>query len=62
VPNIKNYYGEVIFELTYKNKCSKPLHWLFAGFDILQKHAKEAGLRCELIKKGYHFDYLARLS
>lgn len=62
LPESKNYYGEVVFELTYKNKCSKPLHWLFAGFDILQKHAKEAGLQCKLIKKGYHFDYLARLS
>lgn len=62
LPESKNYYGEVVFEMTYKNKCSEPLHWLFAGFDILQKHAKEAGLQCELIKKGYHFDYLARLS
>ena len=62
LPENKNYYGEVVFELTYKNKCSKPLNWLFVSFDILETHAEKAGLHCELIKEGYHYDYLAKLS
>ena len=62
LPKSENYYGEVIFELTYKNKCSKPLNWLFVSFDILKSHANEAGLQCELIKEGFHYDYLAKLT
>ena len=62
LPKNKNYYGEVLFELTYKNKCSKPLNWLFVSFDILKLYANEADLQCELIKEGYHYDYLAKLT
>ncbi len=62
IPKWKNYYGEVTFEFQYKNEFSEKFKWLFVAFDILQKHAKEAGLECELIKEGYHYDYLARLS
>lgn len=62
IPKWKNYYGEVTFEFEYKKEFSEKFKWLFVAFDILQKHAKEAGLECELIKEGYHYDYLARLA
>ncbi len=62
IPETNNYYGEVIFEFQYKNQYSNKFKWLFVDFDLLQKHAKKAGLHCELVKEGYHYDYLARLT
>ena len=58
----ENYYGEVIFELIYKNKFSKLFNWLFVDFKTLQSHAKKAGLKCELIKEGYHYDFLVKMT
>lgn len=55
------YYGEVLFEMTYKNNRSKPFDWLFVNFDVLKSYAVKAGLQCENLKKGFHYDYLAKL-
>jgi len=57
-----NYYGEVTFEFKYKNQFSDKFNWLFIDSELLKKHAKEAGLQFELVKKGYHYDYLAILT
>ena len=46
----------------YKNQFSDKFNWLFVDFDLLHKHATQAGLHCELVKEGYHYDYLARLT
>lgn len=55
------YYGEMEYEVKYKrHKLS--FDWLFADFDTLKKTASEAGLKCRLIHKGEHFDYLASLT
>ncbi|MCF6297984.1 MAG: class I SAM-dependent methyltransferase [Flavobacteriaceae bacterium] len=58
----EKYYGEVAFEMIYKNKFSKLIHWLFVDFNTLQSHAKNVGLTCDLIKEGYHHDFLVKLS
>ena len=62
IPKWKKYYGEVTFEFSYKNQFSNKFDWLFVDFDLLTKHANQAGLHCELVKEGYHYDYLARLT
>ncbi len=62
IPKGNNYYGEVTFEFKYKNQFSDKFKWLFIDSELLNKHAKEAGLQFELVKKGYHYDYLARLT
>jgi len=62
IPKWKNYYGEVTFKFQYKNEFSEKFKWLFVDFNLLHKHATQAGLHCELVKKGYHYDYLARLT
>lgn len=62
IPKWKKYYGEVTFEFSYKNQFSDKFNWLFISYNLLKKHAEEAGLHCELIKEGYHYDYLARLT
>ncbi|GIZ09154.1 bifunctional 2-polyprenyl-6-hydroxyphenol methylase/3-demethylubiquinol 3-O-methyltransferase UbiG [Flavobacterium sp. UMI-01] len=55
------YYGELIFEITYKGQKELPLDWLYLDYNTLQNAAYANGLQSELILEGEHFDYLARL-
>lgn len=57
-----NYYGEVTYQMSYKNCKTPPFSWLFVDFDTLQNFASQVGLTCELIIEGNHFDYLARIT
>jgi SAM-dependent methyltransferase len=56
------YYGELTFFLTYKNEREKPFPWLYLDFDSLQKVAQNSDLNCELIFKGNHYDFLAKIT
>jgi len=62
LPNHKNYYGEVQFEFEYKNQFSKKFDWLFIDYNKLKFYANKVGINCEIIKKGFHYDYLAKLT
>lgn len=62
LPSDNSYYGEVQFEFKYKNLFSKKFDWLFLDFNKLYFYANKVGLHCELIKEGYHYDYLAKLT
>ncbi|MDR6966560.1 cyclopropane fatty-acyl-phospholipid synthase-like methyltransferase [Flavobacterium arsenatis] len=57
-----NYYGEVTFTVTYKNEKEDTFEWLYLDYNTLQNACFDNGLKCELIKEGEHFDYLARLT
>lgn len=57
-----NYYGEVTYQMSYKNCKTPPFSWLFVDFDTLQNYASQIGLTCELIIEGNYFDYLARIT
>ena len=57
-----NYYGEVIMGMSYKGQRSKDFKWLYLDFETLSEYAKKNELHCELILKGDHYDYLARLT
>ncbi|PKP43121.1 MAG: SAM-dependent methyltransferase [Bacteroidetes bacterium HGW-Bacteroidetes-12] len=57
-----NYYGEVMYQMSYKNCKTPPFSWLFVDFETLQNYASQIGLTCELIIEGNHFDYLARIT
>lgn len=57
----REYYGDVSFKMHYKNKTSEPFDWLYIDFNSLKNIAKNIGLKCVLVKKGNHFDYLAKL-
>jgi SAM-dependent methyltransferase len=62
IPSENEYYGETIFNITYKGEKEEPLDWLFLDYNTLQNAAFANGLQCELLLEGEHFDYLARLS
>lgn len=55
------YYGEIEYQVSYKNQKDQPFEWLFIDFFTLQEIAEDCGLSCELVLKGFNNDYLARL-
>lgn len=62
IPTDVDYYGEVVFNISYKGKKEKPFDWMYIDYNTLQNAAIANGLKCELIQEGEHFDYLARLT
>ncbi|MEL0652617.1 class I SAM-dependent methyltransferase [Algibacter sp. TI.3.09] len=56
-----NYYGELDYFLSYKNEEEIPMKWLYLDFETLKLACETVGLKCEIIKEGEHFDYLAQL-
>tara|TARA_A100000171_G_C2106510_1_gene132595 strand:+ start:452 stop:1165 length:714 start_codon:yes stop_codon:yes gene_type:complete len=62
IPDDQNYYGEVTFEMEYRGERSDPLDWLYLDYNTLQRAANANNLTCELVSKGKHYDYLAKLT
>jgi len=58
----KVYYGELEFIVHYKNYSSSPFPWLYLDPNTFKKIAEYNGFDFEIIKKGKHYDYLARLT
>ena len=56
------YYGELTFTIQYKGETEYPFDCLYLDYNTFQKAAIANGLQCELLLKGDHFDYLAKLS
>ena len=56
------YYGELTFTISYKNEVEDLFPWLYLDYDTLQNVAHANDLRCELIMRGEHFDYLAKFT
>lgn len=62
IPSQKEYYGEIVFNISYKGEKEKPFDWMFIDYNTLQNAALDNGFQCELVLEGEHFDYLAKLS
>ena len=62
IPSNNDYYGELVFNISYKGEKEEPFDWLYLDYNTLQNAAVANGLKCELILEGEHYDYLARLS
>lgn len=56
------YYGEVDYQMVYKNIKGKPFDWLYTGPMLLASVGKQCGLKCQIIEQGEHYDYLAKLT
>ncbi|MBO3117636.1 class I SAM-dependent methyltransferase [Winogradskyella sp. DF17] len=57
-----NYYGELDYYISYKGEKDIALKWLYLDFDTLNELCMHAGLRCEKVAVGAHYDYLAKLT
>lgn len=62
IPTDVDYYGEVVFDISYKGEKEEPFNWMYIDYNTLQNAAHANGLQCELILEGEHFDYLAKIS
>ena len=62
IPSDNDYYGEIVFNISYKGEKEKPFDWMFIDYNTLQNAALANGLQCELVLEGEHYDYLAKLS
>lgn len=61
IPSDNEYYGELVFNITYKGEKEIPFDWMYVDYNTLQNAAVANGLQCELVLEGEHFDFLARL-
>lgn len=57
-----DYYGEVDFQMQYKDIKGDSFDWLYIDFQTLSLYATENGFKAELVKEGKHYDYLAKLT
>ena len=55
------YYGEVDYQMTYRNIIGKSFDWLYADSVVLAECCRQCGLKCEILVQGQHYDYLARI-
>ena len=55
------YYGEVDYQMIYKDVKGDRFDWLYVDFPLLESIAETCGLHGELVAEGEHYDYLARI-
>lgn len=55
------YYGEVDYQMTYRNIIGKSFDWLYADSVVIAECCRQCGLKCEILAQGNHYDYLARI-
>lgn len=55
------YYGEVDYQMTYRNIKGKSFDWLYADSVVLAESCRQCGLKCEILAQGNHYDYLAKI-
>ena len=56
------YYGEIEYQMQYKDIVGSPFDWLYIDFDTLAYYAAQNGFKTELLVEGEYYDYLARLT
>ncbi|MDG3580958.1 class I SAM-dependent methyltransferase [Galbibacter pacificus] len=61
IPMDGDYYGELTYTLKYKGE-RETTTWLYLDFTTLQTFCQMAGLKCELLAEGEHYNYLAKIT
>lgn len=56
-----DYYGQVDFQMQYENIQGEPFDWLYIDPQTLELYAAQNGFKTEIVRKGKHYDYLAKL-
>ena len=62
LPDDMEYYGELSFQMQYKDTIGEPFDWLYIDADTLMMKAEENGYAVEVLAEGNHYDYLARIT
>ena len=58
---IDGYYGELTYQMRYKGVKGEPFPWLFIDAETLTEQARTYGFKVDLVARGPHYDYLARI-
>ena len=59
---IEGYYGEVVYTMQYKDIKGEAFPWLFIDPETLREQADAHGFHCDILMRGPHYDYLARIT
>lgn len=59
---IEGYYGELNYQMQYKNVKGEEFPWLFIDPETLKEQALAHGFKVDVIARGSHYDYLARIT
>ena len=59
---IDGYYGELTYRMQYRDVKGEPFPWLFIDAETLRGQAAAHGYHCDILVRGPHYDYLARLT
>ena len=59
---VEGYYGELTYRMRYKDVTGDEFPWLFIDPETLHDCAVANGFACDIIARGDHYDYLARLT
>lgn len=62
LPEGDKYYGELEYQMQYKDIKGDSFPWLYIDFETLQDIAQKNGFNAELLQTGEHYDYLARIT
>lgn len=62
LPDTENYYGELLYQMQYKNIRGEAFRWLYVDASTLASQTKAFGYKVEIIVQGKHYDYLARIT
>lgn len=62
LPEGDRYYGELEYEMQYRDVKGDSFPWLYIDFETLQDLAAEHGFKAQLVASGEHYDYLARIT
>lgn len=62
LPEGDRYYGELDYQMQYRDVKGATFPWLYLDFETLSQVAVENGFAAELIMTGDHYDYLARIT
>lgn len=61
LPDGDKYYGELEYQMQYRDVKGDTFPWLYVDFETLQSVAHANGFRAEVVLAGDHYDYLARI-
>ena len=62
LPDDMTYYGELSFQMQYKDTIGEPFPWLYIDADTLRERAARNGYAVEVVAEGEHYDFLARIA
>ena len=56
------YYGELEYTMCYEEICGDSFPWLYIDANTLRNYAEANGFKMEIVRRGEHYDYLARIT